>query len=68
MVCLHGSSLLFVEYQSITCFEKVIEIQPNNPSYLYALGYVLSELGNLEDAIEIFYLVIKLEPQDALTP
>lgn len=49
-------------YSSGQCFEKVIEIDPNNTLAWYNKGNVLAYLGNPQGAIQCYDKVIEIDP------
>ena len=49
--------------QALLCYDRLLEIIPNNPNFIYNKGYVyLVYLGDNEKAIECFEKVLELEP------
>jgi len=45
--------------EAITCFNKAIEIYPEDVDSLYAKGAILSSIGQNDEAIELFDTVLK---------
>ena len=54
------------EYQkAIKCFDKSIELAPNNAIAYYNKGLALYNLGKHQEAIDCYDIAIKLDPFDA---
>ena len=48
--------------KAISCFEKMIEIEPRNYRAFYNLGITHFNLGNLEKALESYNEALKIKP------
>lgn len=54
------------KYQdAITCFDKVIEINPDDIGSINNRGISLAELGNTDDAFEYYNKAIEIDPKYA---
>lgn len=49
---------------ALDCYENAHRLEPDEPGWLYYLGFVESDLGNLEQAVGYFERVLRLEPAD----
>lgn len=45
--------------------EKALELRPNEAHYLYQLGVIASQAGNLEAALECYTKALALDPENA---
>ena len=50
--------------EAIECFDKAIELNPNDPWYWYNKGVALSELKRYEEEIECYDRAIELDPNN----
>ena len=48
--------------ESIFCYDKVIEIIPNDISSMYNKAIVLSKIGKFEEATSLFEEIISIDP------
>ena len=48
--------------QAENCFQKALELSPNNVKVYYNLGITINRQGRLEEAIKIYRKVIHLDP------
>jgi tetratricopeptide (TPR) repeat protein len=44
-------------------YQRAAQVDPDNPSYLLYLGNVAAELGDIEDALDIFHEVLSRRPE-----
>ena len=70
---LHLKGLLLLglsEYQrareSVECLRKVLEIEPANPKYCFALSVALERTGKFDEAIEVASKGISLRPREPI--
>jgi tetratricopeptide (TPR) repeat protein len=52
---------------TITAYEKIALVNPNNSFAFKKIGYFQMELGNHQKAIDAYDKAIKLDPKDAMT-
>ncbi|XP_008776475.1 protein CTR9 homolog [Phoenix dactylifera] len=50
---------------SLSTFEKVLEVQPENCESLKAVGHIYAQLGQNDKAIETFRKATRIDPKDA---
>ena len=50
--------------EAIECYDKVLEIEPNDADALYNKGTILDELGKNEEAQRCFECVKEIESSD----
>lgn len=71
----HGDALLLQQIAALyiqcsqhklagRCYERAVELQPNNPDFLYNLAASRTATGELDEAEALFDRVIYLNPQD----
>ena len=52
--------------EAITCFEKVVELSPENPYAYYSLGLTYELCKNISKSLEYYYLYIGLESDEKM--
>jgi len=52
--------------EALKCFDKAIELEPNEPIYWNNKGFALDELKRYEEAIECYDRAIKLNPNNPI--
>ncbi len=62
--CTLGNSYFHLSkyYEAIKCYDKALQIDPNNALAWYWKGYSFYELGNNEEAIKCYDKALQIEP------
>jgi len=53
------------EPEALTCFQKALEIEPNNAEYINLVGHTYDELGDLKEAEKYLRRSLELKPDYA---
>lgn len=52
--------------EALLCFDKVLELNPNDADFFYKKGIILRRLGRFEEALKCFNDVIRIDPRHEL--
>ncbi|MBI3610218.1 MAG: tetratricopeptide repeat protein, partial [Nitrospirae bacterium] len=52
--------------KAIQEYQKVLELEPDNPDVHYNMGIAVKELGRLDDAVREYQAALKFKPDDAV--